>query len=183
MMNLPNILTLFRLGLLPFIVLLLFIPTSWAAAVALTLYIIGSITDYLDGYIARKYNQVTEFGTFMDPISDKIYVATILLMLVATGRVWGIWVVFVIAIFIREFIISGLREYLGPKDVKVPVSDLAKWKTAVQMIATGLLIIGPHITGGVFIGITALIAAAALTVYTGWDYLKVGYEYMQEESE
>lgn len=181
MFNLPNILTLFRLGLLPFIVLLLFIPASWAAAVALTLYVLGAITDWLDGYLARKHDQVTEFGTFMDPISDKIFVATIMLMLVATDRIIGIWVILVIAILIREFMVSGLREYLGPKGIKVPVSELAKWKTAAQMVATGLLIIGPYMFGGIFLGVTALIAATAITLYTGWDYLKIGYEHMKDD--
>lgn len=181
MFNLPNLLTLFRLALLPFIILLLFVPASWAAAVALTLYALGAATDWLDGYVARKYNQISEFGTFLDPISDKIYVVTIMLMLVATDRISGIWVLLVIAILVREFVISGLREYLGPKDVKVPVSELAKWKTAAQMVATGLLIIAPHMFGGTFLGILALIGATGLTLYTAWDYLKVGYEHMQGE--
>ena len=182
MFNLPNLLTLFRLALLPLIIILMFIPASWAAAVALTLYVIGAITDWLDGYIARKYDQITEFGTFMDPISDKIFVATILLMLVATDRIEGIWVILVIAILVREFTVSGLREYLGPKGIKVPVSDIAKWKTAVQMVATALLIIAPYITGGTFFGIVALCAAAGITVYTGWGYLKVGFEHMKDDA-
>lgn len=179
MFNLPNLLTLFRLGLLPFIILLLFIPASWAAAVALTFYALGAATDWLDGYVARKYDQVSEFGAFLDPISDKIYVVTIMLMLVATDRVTGIWVLLVLAILIREFVISGLREYLGPKDVKVPVSELAKWKTASQMVATGLLIIAPYMFGGTALGILALIGATGLTLYTAWNYLKIGFEHMK----
>lgn len=181
MFNLPNLLTLFRLGLLPFIILLLFIPASWAAAVALTLYAIGAATDWLDGYIARKYDQVSEFGTFIDPISDKIYVVTIMLMLVATDRVGALGTVLIIAILVREFAISGLREYLGPKDIQVPVSKLAKWKTSAQMVAIGFLIIAPYLFGGWFIGIIALIGATALTLYTGWDYLKIGFEHMKIE--
>lgn len=179
MFNLPNLLTLFRLALLPFIILLLFIPASWAAAVALTFYALGAATDWLDGYVARKYDQISEFGTFLDPISDKIYVVTIMMMLVATDRITGIWVLLVIAILIREFVISGLREYLGPKDVKVPVSDLAKWKTATQMVATGLLIVAPYVWGGTALGIIALIGATALTLYTAWNYLQVGFEHMK----
>ena len=159
MLNLPNILTLFRLALLPFIIILMFIPASWAASAALAFYIVGAVTDWLDGYLARKNNQITEFGTFLDPISDKIFVATIMLMLVATDRVDGAWVVLVIFILVREFTVSGLREFLGPKGIKVPVSALAKWKTAVQMIATGLLIIGPYIYGGILLGLFGLLAA------------------------
>ncbi|MCB1531662.1 MAG: CDP-diacylglycerol--glycerol-3-phosphate 3-phosphatidyltransferase [Alphaproteobacteria bacterium] len=183
MFNLPNLLTLFRLALLPLIILLLFIPASWAAAVALTLYVLGAVTDWLDGYVARKYNQVTEFGTFMDPISDKIYVVTIMLTLVATDRIAGIWVVLVLAILVREFLISGLREYLGPKNIKVPVSDLAKWKTAAQMVATGLLIIAPYMFGGYVLGILALFGATALTLYTAWDYMKAGWAHMKSDLE
>lgn len=181
MLNLPNILTLFRLALLPFIIILMFIPASWAASAALAFYIVGAVTDWLDGYLARKNNQITEFGTFLDPISDKIFVATIMLMLVATDRVDGAWVVLVIFILVREFTVSGLREFLGPKGIKVPVSALAKWKTAVQMIATGLLIIGPYIYGGILLGLFGLLAATVITVYTGWEYLKVGFEHMKDD--
>ena len=181
MLNVPNVLTLFRLILLPFIVALMFLPYAWAAGVALALYVIGSITDFLDGWVARKFDQVTAFGTFMDPISDKIYVSTIMLMLVATGRIWGVWVIFAILILGREFMISGLREYLGPKGIKVPVSQLAKWKTASQMLAIGVLIIAPYFMGGLYLGILLLVGACTLTLYTGWDYLKVGWEHMAED--
>lgn len=182
MLNVPNMLTLFRLALLPFIIILLFIPASWAASAALALYVVGSATDWLDGWIARKYEQVSELGTLMDPISDKIFVASIMLMLVATDRIAGIWVVLVIFILVREFTISGLREFLGPKDIKVPVSPLAKWKTGIQMVAIGILIIGPYIPGGIFIGILGLLGATTLTLYTGWDYLKAGLDHMKEMS-
>ena len=182
MWNLPNILTIGRLATLPLIILLMYIPAAWGAAVALTLYIIGAATDFLDGYLARKNDEVTEFGTFLDPIADKIYVVTIMMMLLATDRLNGIFVLLAIIIITREFLIAGLREYLGPKDIQVPVSDLAKWKTATQMIAMGLLIIAPYMWGGEFIGLTLLLAATAITVMTGWDYLKVGYAHMMEET-
>ncbi len=178
MWNLANILTVSRLALLPIIIFFMFFPYSWAAYLCLILYTIGAITDYLDGWIARKYNQITEFGTFLDPISDKIYVITIMIMLVATQRITGIFVIFVIIILTREFVVSGLREYLGAKNIKVPVSKLAKWKTAVQMLATGLLIISPYITGGIAFGLFCLAGACTLTVITGWDYLKTGLKYM-----
>lgn len=182
-LNLANMLTLARLAILPVIVLLMFIPAAWAAAVALTLYILGAVTDWLDGWVARKYDQVSEFGTFLDPISDKIYVVTIMLMLVATDRIAGVFVLLVIIILMREFLVAGLREYLGPKGVKIPVSDLAKWKTATQMASLGFLIIAPYMFGGGFIGIILLLAATAITVYTGWDYLKVALEHMGDPAE
>lgn len=178
--TLPNILTLFRLALLPIIVLLFFIPAGWAAWTCLALYILGAFTDWLDGWIARKYNQASELGAMMDPIADKIFVVTIMLMLVATGRIEGIWVLLIVIILIREFTVSGLREYLGPKGIKVPVTKLAKWKTATQMIATGILIIAPYITGGGFIGLLCLLAATILTITTGWQYLKAGLEHIKE---
>ncbi len=176
--TLPNILTVTRLALLPFIVLLMFIPAAWAASVALTLYIIGALTDYLDGWVARKYDQVSEFGTFLDPISDKIYVVTIMMMLLGTDRLNGIFVLLAVIIIAREFLVAGLREYLGPKDIQVPVSDLAKWKTAAQMVAMGILIIAPYMFGAATLGVLALMGATALTAYTGCDYLKAGLAHM-----
>ena len=178
-LNLPNILTLFRLALLPAMIVLFFIPAPWAAVTCLALYVAGAITDYLDGWVARKYNQVSAFGTFLDPISDKIFVTAILLMLVATDRIENIWVVLVIIILVREFVVSGLREFLGPKGVSVPVSGLAKWKTATQMFATGILIIGPFSTLANVSGHAALLAATILTVMTGWDYLKSGWVHLK----
>ena len=102
------------------------------------LYIIGAATDWLDGWVARRYNQISEFGKFMDPISDKIFVVTVLMMLVATHRIEHFLVLAVIIILIREFLVSGIREFLGPKGISLPVTPLAKWKTAAQMTATGL---------------------------------------------
>ena len=145
--NLANILTISRLILLPVLIILFFLEAQWgalAAWLALLVYIIAAITDFYDGYVARKLDQITPFGTFLDPISDKIFVSTMLILLVAFDRITGLWLFLPIAIFAREFLISGLREFLGPKDVKVPVTFLAKWKTATQMLSLGFLIIGPY---------------------------------------
>lgn len=180
MMNLANILTVTRLALLPFIIMLFFMPWHWAAWACLTLYIIGAITDFLDGWVARKYNQITAFGTFLDPISDKVFVITILLMLVAVDRITGIFVLAVIIILIREFLVSGLREYLGPKDIQLPVTKLAKWKTTVQMIATGLLILTPVSFTAEVLGLAGLTAAALLTAMTGWKYLQSAWEHIKD---
>ncbi len=180
MQNLANILTMTRLALLPFIILLLFIPAGWAAWACLVLYAIGALTDFLDGWIARKFNQISAFGTFMDPISDKIFVVTVLLMLIAVDRLTGLWVLPVIIILTREFLVAGIREYLGPKNIKLPVTKLAKWKTTIQMVATGILIIAPYVSIGHFIGQAGLSAAAVLTVMTGWNYLKTGLQHIKD---
>ncbi|MCB9996549.1 MAG: CDP-diacylglycerol--glycerol-3-phosphate 3-phosphatidyltransferase [Rhodospirillales bacterium] len=176
--NLANILTLGRLALLPFIIVLLSLPFGWAAWACLTLYAAAAVTDFLDGWVARKYDQITPFGTFMDPISDKIFVVTILMMLIAVDRISGIFVLAVIVILAREFTVSGLREFLGPKEVKLPVTNLAKWKTTVQMIATGCLIVGPYDFTLQVIGLAGITAAAALTAYTGWLYVQSAKEHI-----
>lgn len=181
-MNIANILTLGRLVALPVMMLLFAMPFPWAAWLCLVIYIIAAVTDFLDGYIARRYNLVSKFGIFLDPIADKIFVMAVLVMLVAGDRLTGIWIIPPILILAREFLIAGLREYLGPKDVQVPVSSLAKWKTGVQMTALGFLIIGPYGDALVFetmiIGKILLIAATGLTIMTGWAYLKTGLRYL-----
>ena len=163
------------------IILLFYIPFEWAAWVCLALYAIGAITDFVDGWIARKFNQVTPFGTFLDPISDKVFVVTMLLMLVSVDRIDGIGVVAVVIILTREFMVSGMREFLGPKNIKLPVTKLAKWKTTIQMVATGILVVGPFLPFGTLIGQTGLLCAATLTVITGWTYLKTGFAHMKDE--
>lgn len=180
MTNIPNMLTILRLCMLPVMVALFYVPFEWAAWTCLTLFVIGAATDWLDGWIARRYHQVSEFGTLMDPISDKIFVITILLMLVAVEKITGPWVLGVVIIIVREFLVSGLREYFGPRNIKFPVSPLAKWKTAVQMIATCILIVAPYIWFGQIVGNLLLTAASALTIITGWAYLKAGLDYMKK---
>ncbi|MAF97270.1 MAG: CDP-diacylglycerol--glycerol-3-phosphate 3-phosphatidyltransferase [Micavibrio sp.] len=180
--TIPNILSVFRLALLPIMVGLFFIPYEWAAWSCLVLYAIGAITDFLDGYLARKLNQQSEFGAMIDPISDKIFVVTILLMLVAVERVDGAAVLCVVIILTREFIVSGIREYLGPQGVKMPVTNLAKWKTTLQMVALGVLIVAPYIWGGQIIGMLLLLGATGITAYTGWGYLKKALEFLRKIS-
>lgn len=177
--NLANILTMTRLALLPVIIVLFFVPFEWAAWGALGLYIVGAVTDGLDGWVARKFNQISDFGTLMDPISDKIYVVVLLLLLIAFDRVPEIFVLAVIAILTREFLVSGLREFLGPRGVSLPVTNLAKWKTATQMVSIGLLIVGPFVLWAQWLGIALLLAATILTVITGWDYVKTGINHLR----
>lgn len=182
MQNLPNILTFGRIAILPVIIGLFFYNEAWAAWTALGFYTLASITDFLDGYLARKWKVISPVGTFLDPIADKIFIVSLLVALAAFDRMEGIWIIPAIVILVREILISGLREFLGPKNIQLPVSYLAKWKTTAQMIALGFLIIGdfgdvilPHT---LFIGQLLLTVAAILTVITGWRYVTEGIKHI-----
>ena len=196
MMTLPNLLTLSRIVAVPLLAALLWWP-DWELGygVAFALYCLMGITDYFDGYVARAQGAVSKLGVFLDPIADKIMVAAVILVLTAQGVLTGPYVgdMHVIAglvILIREIAVSGLREFLGPLQVSVPVSRLAKWKTTFQMICLGALILGkatPSWTTTVAglemnvphtVGLATLWAAAVLTVVTGWDYMRVGLKHM-----
>lgn len=183
MQNLPNILTFFRIAILPLIIGLFFLTDGWAAWAALGLYTLACITDFLDGYLARKWNVISPIGTFLDPIADKIFIVSLLIVLAGFDRLEGLWLIPAIVILVREFLISGLREFLGPKNIQLPVSKLAKWKTTVQMFALGFLVVGdvgntvlPHtlLYGQVLISI-----AAVLTIITGWRYFVEGIKHIQ----
>lgn len=182
MRQLPNLLTVGRLVLLPFLIILMMIPHAWAAWIALVIYIISAVTDWLDGFLARRMNLQSSFGTFLDPIADKIFVLTVMITLVANGTLHGFWIAPVILILAREFLISGLREFLGPKNIQVPVSYLGKCKTAIQMIALGFLVIGEFgdkiFPYTVAIGLAGLLIATVLTIVTGWNYLKTGLQHL-----
>jgi cardiolipin synthase (CMP-forming) len=183
---LPNLLTYGRLAAVPLVVGLLFWPedrlTRW---VALAVFIVAGVTDYLDGYLARAYAQQSSLGRMLDPIADKLLVAATLLMLVAdrTIQSWSLWAA--IVILCREILVSGLREYLAELKVGVPVSRVAKYKTVFQLVAIGFLIAGPAgeaiLPGTTAIGLALLWLAAVLTIYTGWDYLKTGIDHIIDE--
>jgi CDP-diacylglycerol--glycerol-3-phosphate 3-phosphatidyltransferase/cardiolipin synthase len=196
MLTLPNILTLSRILALPLLAFLLWWP-NWALGYgfAFVLYCLMGITDYFDGYLARSSGAVSKLGVFLDPIADKIMVATVILVLTAQGILRGPYVgdMHVIAgliILVREIAVSGLREFLGGLQVSIPVSKLAKWKTTFQLVALGALILGGALPqwnvvfGGIVlnvphtVGLTTLWAAAILTLLTGWDYLRVGLKHM-----
>jgi cardiolipin synthase (CMP-forming) len=178
MMTLPNILTFSRIALIPLMAIFLYIPFNWAAWIALSFYIIISITDFFDGYLARAMKQVSPLGTFLDPIADKILIATTFLILVDLGEISGFMLIPVIAILVREFMVSGLREFLGPRNVSIPVTFLAKCKTAIQMIAIGFLIIGTVLTWAHILGLILLTLAMLITIKTGYDYLIGAWPYL-----
>lgn len=189
-LSLPNVLTYARILAIPVVVALLFWPGDPAMRwYALALYALAGLTDYLDGYLARLYDEQSSLGRMLDPIADKLLVAACLLILVGNGsiRSWSIWAA--IVILSREILVSGLREFLAEVKVSVPVSHLAKWKTAMQLVAIGFLIAGP--AGDALlpadwtrlIGLALLWVAAILTLVTGYDYMKASIQHLVVEDE
>ncbi len=187
---LPNILTYSRIVAVPVVIGCMYAQSIgggplWLRWVALALFIAAGVTDFLDGYYARMWDQQSAFGRMLDPIADKLLVASCLLMLAAdeTIRGWSLWAA--IVILCREILVSGLREYLAALHVRVPVSQLAKWKTAVQLVAIGFLIAGEAgeviLPQTILIGIVLLWISALLTLYTGWDYFRAGVHHLAEE--
>ena len=186
MLSLPNILTLSRIVTVPLLVAFLWYP-GWVLGYALgfALYCLMGVTDYFDGYLARAQGTVSKLGQFLDPIADKIMIAAVILMLVGTrheaASITGIHLIPALVILLREIAVSGLREFMAGLQVSVPVSQLAKWKTALQIVALGALILAgalPQLHWIKQVGIVSLWAAAALTLLTGWDYLRVGLKHM-----
>ena len=187
MLTLPNILTLSRIVAVPLLAWLLWLP-GWHVgyALAFALYCLMGITDYFDGYVARARGAVSRLGVFLDPIADKIMVAAVILLLVGTRDgappvIAGFNQIAALVILLREIMVSGLREFLGGIQVSVPVTRLAKWKTTLQLLALGALILAGALPdwGWIhLIGVVALWGAAALTLITGWDYLRVGLKHM-----
>ena len=182
MLSLANILTLSRIFAVPILVLLLWPVGGWFDyALAFALYCLMGITDYFDGYVARAQGTVSRLGIFLDPIADKIMIAAVILMLVFIESIPGIHVIAALVILLREITVSGLREFLAGLQVSLPVSQLAKWKTTLQLIALGALILAgavPQFPWVHDIGLGCLWAAALLTRVTGWDYLRAGLRHM-----
>jgi cardiolipin synthase len=184
--NLPNLLTLSRIASIPILVALLYFHDPIMRWAALALFALAGITDYLDGYLARTRGQTTAMGRIFDPIADKLLVSSVIVILVAIDQIQGWLVIPAIVILCREILVSGLREYLAEIKVPLPVSRLAKWKTALQMIALGFLIVGeeagPASIPVDFIGDTGLWIAALLTFVTGRDYLARGLKHMGDDA-
>ncbi len=183
--SLPNLLTLSRICVIPAILALLFFPNPLTRWIALALFSFAGLTDFLDGYLARHRGEVSAFGRFLDPIADKLLVASTIVMLVAIDQLEGLIVIPAIVILCREILVSGLREYLAEIRVPLPVSSLAKWKTVLQMIALGFLIVGDSAGPAGWpvddIGNTGLWIAAVLTLITGYDYLVRGLQHVNLE--
>lgn len=178
-MSLPNILTYGRIAAVPVLAGVLFFGSGETSRwLAFAIFSAACVTDWLDGYLARIWEQQSNLGRMLDPIADKLLVGVTLLMLVYTDTIggWSIWAA--ITILSREILVSGLREFLAELNVKVHVTQLAKWKTAVQFIALAMLLVGPAAEGIVphttDVGVVLLWIAALLTLLTGYDYLKAG---------
>ena len=206
---LPNLLTYARIAAVPAVIGALYGHVVlngplWLRWIAVAIFIAAAITDLLDGYIARIWEQQSSFGRMLDPIADKLLVSSCLLMLAAADTIkgWSLWAA--IVILCREILVSGLREYLAELNVRVQVTRLAKWKTTVQLVAVGFLLAGeagdavmPGLTVTIptfwttsvlvgtqtlglvtFVGIALLWISALLTLYTGWDYFRAGLKHL-----
>jgi cardiolipin synthase len=192
-MSLPNILTYARIAAIPVVVGCVYGQSIldgplWLRWVALAVFIAAGVTDFLDGYYARIWDQQSAFGRMLDPIADKLLVASCLLVLAADDKFRGFGVLLAaIVILCREILVSGLREYLAALRVSVPVSRLAKWKTTIQLVAIGCLIAGEAgeeiLPATTMIGIVLLWLSAIFTIYTGWDYLRAGIHHLIKEDE
>ncbi|MDC1146370.1 CDP-diacylglycerol--glycerol-3-phosphate 3-phosphatidyltransferase [Candidatus Pelagibacter sp.] len=187
--KIPNILTIGRIILVPFFVLAFYLPGFYGDLTAFALFVIASFTDFLDGMLARMLGEESKLGELLDPIADKIIVATALILLVMDGTIRNYEVIAAITILTREILISGLREFLAKGQIKLPVSNLAKLKTFLQMVAISLLLTGE--TGNKIlsfqdynaqtIGMVLLWLSAFLTLFTGYEYLRKGIDHAMSE--
>ena len=189
--KIPNILTIGRIIIVPFFVLAFYLPGFYGDLTACVLFVIASFTDFLDGMLARMMSEESKLGELLDPIADKIIVATALILLVMSGTIRHYEVIAAIIILTREILISGLREFLARGQIKLPVTNLAKLKTFLQMLAIALLLTGK--TGNKIlnfqdynaqtIGIILLWLSAFLTLYTGYEYLRKGIDHAMSEDD
>ena len=187
----PNYLTIGRIIIVPVFVFAYYLPGFYGDVIPFALFVIASFTDFLDGLLARIYKEESKLGELLDPIADKIIVATALILLVMDGTIKNYEVIAAIIILTREILISGLREFLAKGKINLPVSNLAKAKTFLQMFAISALLTGE--TGNKIInfqdynaqtiGIILLWLSAFLTLYTGYDYLRKGIDHAISEDE
>ena len=179
-MNIPTILTVLRVLLIPIIILLFYLPFQWSYLAASAVFAIAAVTDWLDGYLARKLQQSTPFGAFLDPVADKLMVAVALVLLVEEHS--NLWLTLPAAIIIgREIVISALREWMAELGARaqVAVSNLGKWKTAAQMVALIILLANPPLTTvWVGLGYALLIVAAGLTLWSMVNYLMAAWPHL-----
>ncbi len=179
--TLPNILTFSRILAIPALIGAFYLTPPLSNWLAFAIFVAAGVTDFLDGYLARSLGEESGLGRFLDPVADKLLVAATLLMLVYVGRI-GDWTILpTVVILCREILVSGLREFLAELRVSVPVSRVAKWKTAVQMVAIGFLIVGEAGWDAIpvmEIGRAGIWVAALVTIYTGYDYLRAGLRHV-----
>lgn len=193
--SLPNLLTYGRILAVPAIIAVYQLQGDLGRWLALAIFITASVTDFLDGYLARLWHQQSAIGRMLDPIADKLLVATTLFLLVSDNTIGGWSLIAAVVILMREISVSGLREFLAEVRVSVPVSRLAKWKTTMQMVALGFLLAGPagdrllalpsFEASGIgivsYIGLLLLWISALVTLYTGYDYFRAGIRHILSE--
>jgi len=181
MYNLPNILTISRIVVIPAIFLSVYITSTLWAFIAAVLFIVASITDYFDGYLARARGETSAFGRLLDPIADKLLVTSALVVLLAKPDmvVCKLSFIPVIVILCREILVSGLREFLREVNVGMPVTRLAKWKTGFQMTALSMMLLKGFWYWGE-IGEFLLWIAGVLTFITGYQYFQKSLDYICE---
>ena len=187
--KIPNYLTIGRITIVPIFVFTFYLPGFYGDVIPFALFVIASFTDFLDGLLARIYKEESKLGELLDPIADKIIVATAFILLVMDGTIKNYEVIAAIIILTREILISGLREFLAKGKINLPVSNLAKTKTFLQMFAISALLTGE--TGNKIInfqdynaqtiGIILLWLSAFLTLYTGYEYLRKGIDHAISE--
>ncbi len=179
-MNLSNLLTLVRVAVIPVIVLFIYLKSPFFGWMAFILFCLASITDYFDGYLARLRNEVTNFGTFLDPIADKLLVSAVILILTSKGMIANWETIPALIILLREITVSGLREYLAGIKISIPVTRISKLKTLLQLFALALLILSESITNSyaiIFLGKVLLWFAGLLTLYTAYDYVRASIKH------
>lgn len=182
-MNIPNILTVLRVALIPIFILLFYLPYHWSYLAASSVFAVAAATDWLDGYLARKLEQSTPFGAFLDPVADKLMVAVALVLLVQAHA--SIWLTLPAAVIIgREIVVSALREWMAELGARaqVAVSSLGKWKTAAQMVAL-IILLGnpPALNPIVLVGYGLLLVAAALTLWSMVNYLRAALPHLSTD--
>ena len=188
-LQIPNILTIGRIIIVPIFVLTFFIPGFFGDLIPFFLFVVASFTDYLDGLLARLFKEESKLGELLDPIADKILVAAALILLVMNGVIKNYEVIAAIIILTREILISGLREFLAKGSITMQVTSLSKLKTFIQMIAITILLTGESGNKVInfqdynaqTIGIILLWLSAFLTLYTGYDYLRRGIDHAISE--
>ncbi|GAB3439691.1 CDP-diacylglycerol--glycerol-3-phosphate 3-phosphatidyltransferase [Insolitispirillum peregrinum] len=185
MFSLPNLLTMSRIVVIPLVIATFYFDSVESRWLAVILFGSAAISDFFDGWLARRWNQVSALGRFLDPIADKLLVAAILMMLVGFGRLSHLSLLPAIIILCREILVSGLREFLAELRVGMPVTKLAKWKTTFQLVALPVAVMGDMAPWGIparELGEVLLWIAAALTMITGYDYLKAGLKHMSADA-
>ncbi|MDR0406885.1 MAG: CDP-diacylglycerol--glycerol-3-phosphate 3-phosphatidyltransferase [Holosporales bacterium] len=181
-LSIPNILTLARMGAVPFVVACFYWNSPWASVAEITLFLLACVTDFFDGYIARQQEQVSEFGRIFDPIADKLLISAILLMLAGTHVLSKLSLIPTAIILCREVLVSGLRESLSQNTDALLVTNYAKWKTASQMVSISVLLVAHALPNWMILSLLGQIGiwiTALLTLVTGVRYFKKALALMQ----